>query len=334
MSIWDWIARHGSGVQRREEWAQLLGELLPSWTPFLSPVRDPVGIRFWSRLGGSEEEYEVHADTEGIWAVPVEGGAPVRMNPTQAEFLRLDLGQVLECLRASVALRDAPSAFEKKAGAYALGFKDVEGHSIAVFAVPRARDLEDPLKVRNFFTANQRVGLAVALVPTPTDIPPAARGLLREGRLLLGELPHQSPWSVDLTEIAAAPDLGFELRDLGAFCGRRFVLIVDRRQQKVWIEGKEVDLKADSQPYLLIAHLAERPGVSVTNRDLANQVLSSKANSSMEGKIVDGAKGELKKKVGKALEHLSAPRVTADGIVVSDNGRQRLDLPPNLVLVR
>lgn len=164
MSIWDWIARHGAGVQRRQEWTQLLGELLPSWAPFLSPVRDPVGIRFWSRLGGGEDEYEVHSDTGGIWAVPVESGAPVRMNPTQAEFLRLDLGQVLECLRASGALRATPSALDKKAGAYALGCKDVEGRAIAVFAVPRARDLEDPTKVRNFFTADQRVGLAVALV--------------------------------------------------------------------------------------------------------------------------------------------------------------------------
>jgi hypothetical protein len=334
IEIWKWIGRHGGGVQRREDWVGLLGNLFQRWQPFLKPVQDPVGIKFWASLRGGEEEHEITHDKEGYWAVPIDSGVPERLNATQAEFLRLDFDHLLEVIRDSVALEGTSSRLQKTAHAYQLGHKLVEGHTVIVFLVPSPVDLWSAEAERHFNPAPQLSTVSLALVPTPAEIPSAERVSLLARRILTGELPTQDPWAVDFTELATATGIGFEIQNLGKLCGQRFVLIIDKRQQKAWIEGQEIALRADSQPYRLLAHLAQGPGTSVPNRELANSVLSTNAAESTEGKIIDGAKDELRKKLDEALARVANPRVKARNLVVSDGGRQRLDLPVDLVLVR
>ena len=88
MKIWDWIARHGGGVQRRQDWVHLLGNLFSDWEPLLKKVPKPSDIRFWAQLGGGEEEYVVHQERLWFWnliapsaprIVPQDSQAQVRM---------------------------------------------------------------------------------------------------------------------------------------------------------------------------------------------------------------------------------------------------------------
>jgi hypothetical protein len=334
IEIWKWIARNGGGVQRREEWVGLLGNLFQSWQPFLQQVRAPAGIRFWASLRGGEEEHEITHDKEGYWAVPVDGGVPERLNPTQAEFLKLDFDHLLEVIRKCAGLEGTPSRLQRTARACQLGHKLVEGHTVVVFLVPSPADLWSPETERHFIPAQQPSTVSLALVSSPAEIPSAERGLLLDRRILTGELPSREPWAVDFTELATATGIGFEIQNVGDLLGQRFVLVVDRRQQKAWIEGHEIALRAESQPYKLLAHLAERPEIAVPNSELANHVLATNAKSSLEGKIVDGAREQLRMRLHQALQGIRDPRVSARGLVVSDSGRQRLALPANLVFVR
>jgi len=329
MTIWNWIARHGGGVQRREDWARLLGELLPAWEPFLESLANPVGAGFWAPLGGGEEEYVVHQDGDGFWAVPVDGGAPRRLNPTEAEFARLDLDRLLMQLCSDVPLDSAPRLLRRTSHAYALGHRDIEGRKVAVFFVPRAADLAH---LGHVLPVAQEMSVSLALVPSPAEIPPEVLDMVRRQRIVVGELPLRSPWAVDWSPLANATGLGFSFGDLGSLCRRRFVLIVDKEQQKVWLEGRLVKLKAGSQPYKLLEHLAERPGIAVTNDELANRVLSSAG--SMESKIIDDAKRELKRHVRIALQGVIQPRITVDSLISADGGRQTLTVPANWVFVR
>lgn len=313
---------------------RLLGDILPEWDQFLDGLTSPVGVAFWAQLGGGEEEYVVQQDSQGFWAVPIDGGASRQLNPTQAEFHRLNLDRLFERLSSAGSLGGAPQSLPGTAGAYALGHRAIEGHTVAVFVVPQASDLSEQRAARTFLAPDQSVSVGVALVPEPAEIPPDARRILRQQRIVIGQLPVRSPWEVDWSPLATTGDLGLDFQDLGALCRHRFVLIVDKKQQKVWVEGQLLDLRAGKQPYSLLEHLADRPGVSVPNDALANLVLASEATESMEGKIVDGAKSEIKKALRKALASVSEARVTADSLISTDGGRQRLTVPANLVLIR
>jgi hypothetical protein len=331
MKIWDWIARHGGGVQRRQDWVHLLGNLFSDWEPLLKKVPKPSDIRFWAQLGGGEEEYVVHQDRDGFWAVPVDGGAARRLNPTQAEFDQLDLEQLFTQLRSEAALDGSPTRLVETANSYLLGHRTIEGRTVAVFFVPYARDLFD--QKGQFLSPDLTVNVVLVLVPSPAAILPNDRAVLRRQHILLGQLPICPPWAIDWSGLANTSDLGFEFEDLGALCGRRFVLIVDKKQRKAWIEGRPIKLKADTQSYRLLEYLAERPGVAVPDADLVTQVLESNSVS-MEAKIVDDAKRELKKPLRNALDGVPTPRITADTLIRSDGRRQSLNLDSSQVFMR
>jgi hypothetical protein len=333
-SVWTWVSRHGGGVQRREDWVSLLGDLFPSWAVFLKEVRNPAGIRFWANFRGGEEEYEVGHDKDGYWAIPVEGGPPERLNPTQAEFLRLDLDLLIEEMRTGGRLEGAATRLDGGAHAYKLGHRSVEGHPVTVFLVPYLADLWAGATGRSFDVGSNNRSLALALVECPADVTEERRGELLGRRILLGELPIRDPWIVDFTELLTASSVGVHVQDVGALCGRRFVLVVDRAQQRAWIEGQEIPLRAGSQSFMLLSGLAAKPGVAVTNLDIANTMLESDAKKSFEGKIVDGAKAQLTKQLDKALRLVTKPRVQAKKLIVSDGGRQSLALSADLIFVR
>jgi len=333
-SVWAWVSRHGGGVQRREDWVSLLGDLFRDWAPFLREIRNPAGTRFWANLRGGEEEYEVFHDKAGYWAVPVDGGVPERLNPTQAEFLSLDLDQLIEETRKGGGLQGAVTRLQKGAHAFQLGHRSIEGHSVTVFLVPHAADLWARATESSFDFGSKNKNLALALVECPADVTEDRRGELRARRILLGQLPTRDPWIVDFTELLNASSLGVQIHDVGALCGRRFVLVVDNAQQKAWVEGEEISLRAGSQPFRLLSALAAKPGVAVTNCEVANKILESESNSPFEAKIVDDAKRPLVKQLDQALRRVTEPRVKAKELIVSDRGRQRLALSADLVFVR
>ena len=321
-------------MQGREDWLRLLGDLFQDWAPFLREIRNPAGTRFWANLRGGEEEYEVFHDKAGYWAVPVDGEAPERLNPTQAEFLSLDLDRLIEETRKGGVLQGAVTRLKKCAHAFQLGHRSIEGHSVTVFLVPHAADLWARATERSFDFGSQNKNLALALVECPADVTEDRRGELRARRILLGQLPTRDPWIVDFAELLNASSLGVQIHDVGALCGRRFVLVVDRTQQKAWVEGQEIHLRADSYSFRLLSGLAAKPGVAVTNLDVANTILEASPQKSFEAKIIDDAKRQLTKQLEQALLRVTEPRVKAKELIVSDRGRQRLALSADLVFVR
>lgn len=332
--VWAWISRHGGGLQRREDWLKLLGDLFQAWSPFLRDIRNPAGTRFWANLRSGEEEYEVIHDKAGYWAVPVEGGLPERLNPTQAEFLSLNLDLLIEEMIRGGALQGVVTRLQRSAHAFQLGHRSIEGQTVTVFLVPRAADLWMPATERAFDSGSQNRNLSLALVDCPADVTEDRKRNLVARRILLGQLPIRDPWTIDFTELLYASSLGVQIRDVGALCGRRFVLVVDKAQQKAWVEGQEIALRADSQSFRLLSGLAEKRGESVTDRDIANRILESGAAKSFEGKIVNDAKRQLTKQLEQALGLVTAPRVRAKELIVSDGGRQRLALAADLIFVR
>jgi len=327
--VWDWIARHGAGIQRSADWSRLLGGRYPDWQPFLDQVSDLTGVRFWAQLGGGEQEYEVIAHTDGHVAVPVEGGAAIRLNPTEAEFKRFNLDVLIAAMVSAGGVIGPPVSLDRTAHAYRLGEKAIEGRTVTIFLAPRAADVLSPRSASQFLPSSRPGSVALILVPRVDEVD---RQTVSARQVAIGALPTSHPWAIDYAALADAEHLRFAIADPGEFFGRQFVLVVHKKQEKVWIEGQPLRLHAGVRPYLFLAYLADRAGTSVPHAEIVAGPLKRSIYAT-EGKMVNDAKNEAIRAIEKALAGVADARTTARTLIVNDKGRERLNLAPNLVRV-
>ncbi len=312
------------------DWQRLLGAGFPAWSGLLQRIDEPAGLRFSADFGAGEDEFELTRDADGFVAIPTEGVTPHRLNVTEAEFARFDLPRVLRQLRdAAGCVGDIESL---ATGVYRLGERTVATKQVVLLAAPRGiRQLSGRERAR--VTSRQpREYAKLLLVP---DLPSVLSSQVEEltaGRVALSELGEAPPLRVDWSPLA---DDRFDipLGDPGFFFGARHAVIVDPQQQRIWLEGRELKVKADGHSYRLLAHLAENAGMVVPTKELANKVLEAESDRS-EAKIVSDAKSELMKAIRTCLTPAPASsRLHAASLIVIEDGRARLNIDAALVKV-
>lgn len=173
MTPWSWIAKHRDGAQRLEQWQRVLGSNFAAWEVFLTPVEDPVGIRFWADFGSGESEHEMIQGIDGLLACSVDAGAAVALNPTQAEFRRLHLRELLEAIQREAKLVGPVSALPGTAGGHRIGTRQLGGKRLAVFLVPRPQDLFGEIIKEHFAPEASQVDVSLLLIPSASDLTPA-----------------------------------------------------------------------------------------------------------------------------------------------------------------
>jgi hypothetical protein len=175
--------------------------------------------------------------------------------------------------------------------------------------------------------------VALLLVPEEARTSAAGRAEFAAVKVALGELPTADPWRVDWSPLVV--DERFELSpaDPVFFFGARCAVIVDTIQQRIWLEGRELKVKADGQSYRLFEHLAERPMTGVPVSVLANKVLEVDSDR-LESKIVSDAKHELMKAIRTCLTPApDAARIAAATLLTLEDARATLNVEPSLVTV-
>ncbi len=330
MSPWLHL-RHARTVRRLHEWQRLLGQHYARWASLLQTVVAPMGIRFIADFGTGEVEFELTRDDNGFVAIPVEGVTPHRLNTTEAEFACIDVVSVLQRVARAAALEGPIEAIES-GGPYALGTRVVSGRSIAVFAFPRDTATLKPNERRRLAPRTPAADVGVLLLPDAGSLTATARDEFAGLRIGVSELPHADPWTIDWSPLA---DERFDIprADPVFFYGTKHAVIVDLEQQRIWLEGRELKVKADGHSYRLLSHLAENAGMVVPTKMLANNVLESESDRS-EAKIVSEAKSELMKAIKTCLTPAPAPsRLDAASLVVIEDGRARLNVDAALVKV-
>jgi hypothetical protein len=314
------------------DWQRLLGADYPAWASLLARADDPLGLRFLADFGTGEGEFELTRDDAGFFAIPTEGATPQRLNVTEAEFARIDLIEVLRRVATAAAVEGPVESITTR-GSYLLGRRSVSGTSIALLAAPLG--LESIKDNERRLIAPRALGADVALLLVPDEVrtSAAARAEFSAMKVALAELPRADPWRADWSPLVVEERFELLLADPVFFFGARCAVIVDTTQQRIWLEGRELKVKADGQSYRLFEHLAERPMTGVPVSVLANKVLEVDSDR-LESKIVSDAKHELMKAIRNCLTPApDAARIVASTLVTLEDGRAMLNVEPALVRV-
>ncbi len=334
MSPWP-LLRHERTVRRLCDWRRLFGTHHPAWTPLLQAIDDPIGLRFLADFGTGEGDFELSRDGDGFVAIPLDGVTPHRLNATEAEFARVDLVEALRAVAAAAAA-EGPIESLGHGGPYALGKRSLAGSMIALLGAPRGISSIQG-RDRSRLAPHPRAAEAgLLLVPDVASVATAVREEFAAMRVALAELPDVPPWQIDWSALVEDDRFGVPLTDPSLLFGARYAIVVDPMQEKIWLEGRELKVKADGQSYRLLVHLAERPRTGVPVRILANQVLEPGAGDRLENKIVSDAKYELMAAIRTCLT--PAPdrcRIDTPSLITLENARVTLNIDPSLVrLVR
>jgi hypothetical protein len=324
MTPWDSVGARAVTLRRTHDWLNLLSK---EWYPLLDRVANPAGLNFLGRFEGTagEAEYELARDDSGYIAVGLEAGvAPQRLNATEAEFQALSRSRVLAELAQACGC--TPNVRKVARHAYVIGCRHIEGKRCCVIAAPLGAHAIPERELPLLSAKNCDADATMLLAPSrPTQ---RLIELLRGQGTAVAELPLCPPFLVDWSVLIADSRFGVSVADPATLLGERFVIVVDREQQRIWVEQQELTVHAGSQPYALLAYLCERPRVRVPVEDLANKVLSAEAGERGESKVISDAKDQLRKK----LLSLTLQRTSAD-VVKLENKRAYLDLAPELVKV-
>lgn len=325
------VAGRAQTVRRTHEWQRLLAEHYTGWAPLMERIEEPVGRAFSADLGAGEQLFELTRDADGYVAIPSEGVTPRRLNVTEAEFARLDLLRVLRRVQAAAGCEGVVEPL--RANAYSLGRRTIAGKVVALLAAPHGIErmtAEDRIRL-----AVRAAGVDVQLLLAPDLLVAAASGLeqLAGLGLAVSDLPPSPPWTIDWSPLVLDERFEVPMTDAVLFFGSRYAIIVDAGQQRIWLENRELKVKADGHSYRLFAHLAGAQGAAVPVKVLANHVLEADGVRT-ESKIVSEVKLELKRAIETCLTPAPAgARIDATELITIEGGRARLNVDPSLVKV-
>jgi len=315
---WALLGRRSVVVRRTRDWTESLGSAYPEWACHLAFVADPIGVTFAADFGSGEAEYELSLDDEGHWAVPTDGLTPVRLNATEAEFQRLDMVAVLR--RIATASRCGGDCAPLGGHLFRLGHRNVGSKAICVVAAPGGytRNVVSDASTQSALLSADAMLLAV---PDVSAVAPTDCVDLLARRIVVVGLPSAGPWKIDWMPVVER--LNLPVDEPGQLFGDDLVVLVDARQERVWIRGAEVLLKAGSQQYRLIAHLAERPGLFVPYAGIANGLLADASGDRTESKVFADVKDAFTKAVARAWAG-SGVQADAKQLLETTGGRVRL----------
>jgi hypothetical protein len=329
---WSYVGRHERTVRRAHDWQRLLGSGYLAWAPLLRRVEEPAGLRFTTDFGAGEYEFELTVDVDGYVAIPIDGVTPRRLNVTEAEFAQLDLLDVLGQIRDTAGCNGVIE--EVAGGVYQLGRRMVGGKTLALLAAPRGVNRLSARERARLGARALGIDVRVLLVPDVASAPVSTLDEFADLKVAVTDLPNAPPWAVDWSSLVLDARFEVPLADPAFLLGTRYAVVVDLEQQRIWLEGKDLKVKADGQSYRLFAHLAERPMTGVPVQGLANRVLEAEGTNRSEAKIVSDAKSELMKSIKICLTPLpNHARLEAASIVTVDDGRAMLNVDPSLVRV-
>ena len=328
MTPWSLLARRSVVVRRTQDWSRTLGDAYAAWASVLTPVAEPAGLSFRADFGSGEGDYDVVRDDVGYVAVPFDGVTLTKLNATEAEFQRLDVAVVLR--RIASASRCTGSVSSLGGHLFRVGYRHCGAAAIVVLAAPAGvvrGHATDTLLV----PANHTADAMLVLAPAPAEAEPSYVKELLSRRVAIGALPVAHPWTIDWRLLAERAELRVAVDDPPALFDKEVVVIVDERQERVFVYGVDVPLRAGSQPYRFVSHLADRPNVFVTYGEIANVVLDARGNRT-ESKIFADVKDEF---VRTARAALAARGVHADPkqLIETSNNRARLAVLPGAVVV-
>lgn len=322
--------RHERTVRRVHDWQHLLGAHYTEWAFVLQPIACPIGIRFFADFGAGEAEYELSDDSRGFVALPMDGATPHRMNATEAEFARADVRRVLSELATAASTQGKVESLRN--GVYSCGRRSIAGRNVLLLVAPGGIDSSSSFEACCLAVNKSGSDLAILLTVDTTGTSITVRERLAAANVAISELPLARPWRIDWSPLLAQP---FRLppNDPPFFFGALHAVIVDPEQQRIWLEGRELPLRADGHGYRMLAYLAEHVGTSVPSKHMANKVLETDS-SRTESRIVSEVKGELLKVIASCLVPTPhGSRVAPPSLVVVEQGRVRLNIDPSLVKV-
>jgi len=335
MTCWELIAKHGNAVMPIAEWTALLGVDFSVWEQHLSRIDDPTGRRFLGNLGDATAEYEIINMVDGFGALDVETGDVTELNPTEAEFRTLNLDGVLNEIARAGRWDGGVTGFDRPPRTFCLGLRELGGKRIVAHVVLRPTVLTSPGMRAVLSPAASRADVSVLLVPPTTHVSPTDRLDLLAAQMTVVDLPARAPWRCELSVLVDEPQLGIVVSELPEVFYPRYLLMVDQRQQRVWLADVDLGLRADSHSYRLMAYLAERAGRAVPCTEVANQGLEPTGLGLRdETKIIRDAKAYLKKQLSRLAAAEWPEKVpTADDLIVIANGTVRLGVEPARVKV-
>ena len=330
MTAWSHLGCHDRTVRRSHDWQRLLEANYPAWSALLQRIERPAGLRFFANFGAGELEFELSHDADGYVAIPIDGATPQRLNATEAEFTQLDVRLVLDQIKIAAG---CDGTVEQIDGVHHLGARIIEGKTLdVVVAIHGLQTLTHHQRRRLGTFAKQ--DLRLLLVPELSRILPTEVEDLARLRVAVSELPAAPPWALDWSPLVLDDRFQVPLHDAAFFFGSRYAIIVDHRQQRIWVEGRELKVRADGQCYRLLAHLASRPRAAVPVKELVNRILEATVGNRDESKILSDVKSDLKKAVQSCLTPKpSVGRIDPDRLVTTEDGRTVLDMDPLLVKV-
>jgi hypothetical protein len=309
----------------------LLGDRHAAWASNLHRIEEPVGLGFVADLGAGEQTFELTRDADGYIAIPTDGLTPRRLNVTEAEFAQLDMSEVLGQIRDAAGCTGViePAA----GGVFRIGKRTIAGSRVALLVAPRGigrLSAQDRIRLGARIPG---VDVHLLLAPDLDSVPIAVLNELGGMKIAVTQLALSPPWVVDLSPLVEDATFDVPLNDPVVFFDACYAIIVDPSQQRVWLEGLELKVKADGQSYRLLEHLAGAPQTAVPVRVLANQVLEA-GGDRLESKIVSDAKHELMKAIRSCLAPVSDRlRINVENIITVDDGRVMLNIDPSLVKV-
>ena len=303
-----------------------------AWAPLLTRVEEPVGLRFFADFEAGEIEYELRRDDDDYVAIPIDGLTPRRLNLTEAEFARLDLCAVLRQIQDGAGCK---GVIERLAnGIYDLGMRGMGGRSLALLVAPCGLGRLTSRDRTRLGARARGVDVRALLVPELQSTAASVRDELAELKVALTELPQAPPWAIDWSPLVLDDRFDVPLDDPVLFFGSRHPVIVDPQQRRIWLEGRDLKVKADGHSYRLFEHLAARPRVAVPATYLVNNILEAKPGDRLENKILSDVKHELMKAVRNCLTPAPASaRIAAEGLILFEDGLAKLDVDPALVKV-
>lgn len=324
MNPWEALGGRACAVRRRHDWQQLLGAY-PDWHRFLAPEARPDGLRFLADFGAGEREYELAQDSDGFVAVSEEGVHFRRLNSTEAEFARLELEPLL---RQVLPLRGPTQILAP--GLFSAGIHSVSERQVAVFVALRSLSRLTSIERQALEPSRHRARASLILMPSVERSGSEREGLV-QAKVAIGQLPLSPPWGIDWSPLVEEARFDVPLIDPNEVFASRYAVIVDQRQERIWLEGTELDVRAGSHPYHLFSHLAERPRVKVPRDTLANGVLNSRSQS--EAELLKGVKNTLTQAIRKCLQGKAGIRFDPAKLISVDQGRFWLEAEASLVKV-